>query len=246
MSERHFGVGSDGLVLIGKASDADFSMRMFNPDGSESEMCGNAIRCVGKYVYDRGLTDKTNVSVNTLAGIKHLKLHLDKSGTVDTVTVDMGQPVLEAEQIPVLSDKNPVIDEKITVLDKVFYFTCVSMGNPHAVTYVDNVMEFDVEKYGSIIEMDKRFPNRVNVEFAERVSDKLIRMRVWERGTGETWACGTGTCACVVASVLKGICERKTTVELKGGNITIEWNKENNHVYMTGPARFSFDGIWLK
>lgn len=244
MSERHFGVGSDGLVLICPADDADFRMRMFNSDGSEAEMCGNAIRCVGKYVYDRGLTAKTTISVITLAGLKILELNL-KDGVVDTVRVDMGEPILEAAQIPVVSEKQPVIGEEIKALDKTFNFTCVSMGNPHAVTYVDDVKNFQVEKYGSVIEIDNHFPRKVNVEFVEKISDNYLKMRVWERGAGETWACGTGTCATVVATVLNGMCNRTTEVELLGGNLTIEWNEENNHVYMTGPARYSFDGVWL-
>lgn len=244
MSERHFGVGSDGLVLICPADEADFRMRMFNSDGSEAEMCGNAIRCVGKYVYDRGLTTKTTISIITLAGLKILELNL-KDGVVDTVRVDMGEPILTAEDIPVISEKQPVIGEEITALDKTFKFTCVSMGNPHAVTYVDDVKNFEVEKYGSVIEIDEHFPRKVNVEFVEKVSDNYLKMRVWERGAGETWACGTGTCATVVATVLNGMCSRTTEVQLLGGNLTIEWNEESNHVYMTGPARYSFDGVWL-
>lgn len=245
MSERHFGVGSDGLVMILPADNADFTMRMFNSDGSESEMCGNAIRCVGKYVYDRKMTDKTTVSINTLAGIKVLELHL-KDGVVDTVTVDMGEPILEADLIPVVSSKKPVVGETITALDKTFDFTCVSMGNPHAVTFIENTDLFEVEKYGSVLEVDEHFPRRANIEFAQVISKDYMKMRVWERGAGETWACGTGTCATVVAGVLNGLCERQTTVKLLGGELFIEWNEENNHVYMTGPARFSFDGVWLK
>ena len=245
MSERHFGVGSDGLVMILPADNADFTMRMFNSDGSESEMCGNAIRCVGKYVYDRKMTDKTTVSINTLAGIKVLELHL-KDGVVDTVTVDMGEPILEADLIPVVSNKKPVVGETITALDKTFDFTCVSMGNPHAVTFIENTDLFEVEKYGSVLEVDEHFPRKANIEFAQVISKDYMKMRVWERGAGETWACGTGTCATVVAGVLNGLCERQTTVKLLGGDLFIEWNEENNHVYMTGPARFSFDGVWLK
>lgn len=245
MSERHFGVGSDGLVMILPADNADFTMRMFNSDGSESEMCGNAIRCVGKYVYDRKMTDKTTVSINTLAGIKVLELHL-KDGVVDTVTVDMGEPILEADLIPVVSNKKPVVGETITALDKTFDFTCVSMGNPHAVTFIENTDLFEVEKYGSVLEVDEHFPRKANIEFAQVISKDYMKMRVWERGAGETWACGTGTCATVVAGVLNGLCERQTTVKLLGGELFIEWNEENNHVYMTGPARFSFDGVWLK
>lgn len=244
MSERHFGVGSDGLVLICPAEDADFRMRMFNSDGSEAEMCGNAIRCVGKYVFDRGLTTKTTISITTLAGLKILELNL-KDGVVDTVRVDMGEPILTAADIPVISPKKPVVGEEIKALDKTFQFTCVSMGNPHAVTYVEDVDHFGVEKYGSVIEIDEHFPRKVNVEFVEKVTDNYLKMRVWERGAGETWACGTGACATVVATVLNGMCSRTTEVQLLGGNLIIEWNEENNHVYMTGPARYSFDGIWL-
>ncbi len=246
MSERHFGVGADGLVLICKSEEADFKMRMFNADGSEAEMCGNAIRCVGKYVYDKKLTDKKSISISTLAGIKYLELHLGDDGFVNTVTVDMGEPILKAEEIPVLSKKYPVIDESLSILDKNFSFTCVSMGNPHAVTYVDDVKNFDVEKYGKVVEVNELFPKKVNVEFVEKISDDYLKMRVWERGSGETWACGTGTCATVVASILKGVCKRKVTVELLGGELTIEWKSDNNHVYMTGPAMYSFDGVWLK
>lgn len=244
MSNRHFGVGSDGLVLILPAEKEDFTMRMFNSDGSESEMCGNAIRCVGKYVFDRGLTKKQEVSINTLAGIKYLKLML-KDGVVDSVTVDMGEPILSAEKIPVISNKHPVIGEEISAIDKKFLFTCVSMGNPHAVTFVSNVKDYSIEKYGKVIEIDEHFPKKTNVEFVEAVSKNRIKMRVWERGTGETLACGTGTCAAVVASVLNDICERETSVELLGGELFIEWREKDNHVYMTGPARFSFDGVWL-
>ncbi len=245
MSERHFGVGSDGLVLILPSDEADFTMRMFNSDGSEAEMCGNAIRCVGKYVYDRKLTDKEELSIATLAGIKHLSLHVI-DGAVDTVTVDMGEPVLEAEEIPVLSVNKPIVREEITAFDKIFSFTCVSMGNPHAVTVVENTDSFPVEKYGPVVETDAHFPNKTNVEFVQAVSSDYLKMRVWERGAGETWACGTGTCAAAVAACLNGLCGREVTVKLLGGELKIRWDEKNNHVYMTGPARFSFDGIWLR
>lgn len=245
ISERHFGVGSDGLVLILPSKEADFKMRMFNADGSESEMCGNAIRCVGKYVYDKGLTTATDVSISTSAGIKYLNLHL-KSNLVDTVTVDMGEPILKANLIPVISDMEPVIEKKLTILDKTFAFTCVSMGNPHAVTFVEDIHECEVEKYGAIVEIDEHFPNKTNVEFVQILDRKHLMMRVWERGTGETWACGTGTCAAVVATVLNGLCSRQADVKLLGGTLSIKWDKENNHVYMTGPARYSFEGVWLK
>ena len=245
MSERHFGVGSDGLVLIMPSEAADFRMRMFNLDGSEGKMCGNASRCVGKYVYERGLTEKTTVALETLGGIKILQLHV-KDGIVESVTVDMGEPVLEAAEIPVLSDKHPVISETVEILDRKFDFTCVSMGNPHAVTFVENVMEYPIEKYGRVSECHPIFPDRVNTEFVEIVDDSHVKMRVWERGSGETWACGTGASATAVACVLNGKTDRKVDVELIGGTLTIEWNAEDNHVYMTGPAEFSFDGEWLR
>ncbi len=244
MSNRNYGVGSDGLILICPSDEADFRMRMFNADGSESEMCGNGIRCVGKYVYDRGLTDKTTVSISTLVGIKILELNVI-DGAVDTIRVDMGEPVFKAEKIPVSEGGNENVRTTIQACGENLKFTCLSMGNRQAVTYVENIKDFDVEKYGSVIENDKFFPNRVNVEFVEKVNDNYLKMRVWERGSGETLACGTGTCACVVASVLNGLCGRRTEVELLGGNLMIEWNEENNRVYMTGPARYSFDGVWL-
>lgn len=245
MSERHFGVGADGLVLIMPSETGDFRMRMFNLDGSEGKMCGNASRCVGKYVYERGLTDKTLVALETLGGMKYLELHV-KDGIVESVTVDMGEPILEAAQIPVVSEKYPVIGETVQILDREFAFTCVSMGNPHAIAFVENVMEYPIETYGKVSEHHPMFPDRVNTEFVEVVDQSHVKMRVWERGSGETWACGTGASASVVACVLNGKTERKVEVELIGGKLTIEWREADNHVYMTGPAAFSFDGIWLQ
>lgn len=245
MSERHFGIGSDGLVLILPSEQADFRMRMFNADGSESEMCGNAVRCIGKYVFDKGLTQKTELSIETLAGIKYLELHL-KDNMVDSVTVDMGEPIFEPEKIPVLSNMNPVIGKQLYVVDETFLFTCISMGNPHAVTFIDNVEKFEIKKYGSVIESHEHFPKKTNVEFVQVIDRNHLKMRVWERGTGETWACGTGTCATVVATVLNGLCEREADVKLLGGTLHIKWDSQNNHVYMTGPARYSFEGVWLK
>jgi diaminopimelate epimerase len=245
VSDRHFGIGSDGLVLICPSEVADCRMRMFNPDGSESEMCGNAIRCVGKYVHDRGVIDKTTITVETLAGIKILELHLNDKGETETLTVDMGEPILAPEQIPVVAEGTPVKGLTLTAHDKSWDFTCVSMGNPHAVTFIDTaVKDFDVEKYGSVLEVDSHFPRKANIEFAEKVDDSHLKMRVWERGTGETWACGTGTCATVVASNIVGVCKRgPVDVELLGGTLTIDWSEENGHVYMTGPATFVFDGV---
>ena len=244
VSNRNFGVGSDGLILICKSEVADFKMRMFNSDGSEAEMCGNGIRCVGKFVYDKGLTDKTEVSIETLAGIKVLQLNV-KDGKVETVRVDMGEPILEPDKIPVISTENPVTNLKAIAEGKDFTFTCVSMGNPHAITIVEDVQNFDVNKYGKVLEIDKQFPKRINVEFAQIVDDENIKMRVWERGAGETLACGTGACATAVACYLNGYTKRNVTIELLGGKLFIEWNKENNHVYMTGPAVTVFEGELL-
>jgi diaminopimelate epimerase len=241
VSNRHFGVGSDGLILICSSDICDFKMRMFNADGSEAGMCGNGIRCVGKYVYDKGLTHKTEITVETLAGIKKLKLQVEE-GKVKTVEVDMGEPILEASKIPVLATNSPVTNLKIQVDDKEFTFTCVSMGNPHAITIVDNVEKFDVEKYGSKLEVDSYFPEKANIEFIKIIDENTIQMRVWERGSGETFACGTGACATAVACNLNGLTNDEVTVKLLGGDLKIKWNKENNHIYMTGPAVTVFEG----
>lgn len=241
VSNRNFGIGSDGLILICKSEIADFKMRMFNSDGSEAEMCGNGIRCVGKFVYDKGLTNKTEITIETLAGVKTLQLNVEQ-GKVKTVRVDMGEPILTPKEIPVVSEEEPVKNLKLKAKDKEFTFTCVSMGNPHAITIVKNTKEFDVETYGRILEVDKVFPNKTNVEFIEIVDKNHINMRVWERGAGETLACGTGACASVVACILNGLTENKVNVELLGGILEIEWDKEDNHVYMTGPAVTVFEG----
>lgn len=241
VSNRNFGVGSDGLILIERSTVADFKMTMFNSDGSQAEMCGNGIRCVAKFVYDKKMTDKTTLKIETLAGIKILELDVEK-GEVKKVRVDMGEPILEAEKIPVISTENPVKNLVLTAKDKEFKFTCVSMGNPHAITIVEDTEKFDVKKYGEELEVDKTFPRRTNVEFVQIVDKNTIKMRVWERGTGETLACGTGACATAVACNLNGLTDRKVTIELLGGNLEIEWNKENNHVYMTGPATTVFEG----
>lgn len=241
VSNRHFGIGSDGLILICKSKVADFKMRMFNSDGSEAEMCGNGIRCVGKFVYDKGLTNKTTVKIETLAGIKTLILNT-KDGKVETARVDMGEPILEAEKIPVISTEEPVKNLELEAENKKFKFTCVSMGNPHAITIVENTKEFDVEKYGKVLEVDKAFPKKANIEFAQIIDRQNINMRVWERGAGETLACGTGACATAVACNLNGLTARKVNIELLGGTLNIEWNETDNHVYMTGPAVTVFDG----
>ncbi len=241
VSDRHFGIGSDGLILICKSEMSDFKMRMFNSDGSEAEMCGNGIRCVGKYVYDKGLTNKTNLSIETLAGIKYLVLNVEND-KVKTVKVDMGEPILEPKKIPVLSEEKIVQNLELKAVDKNFKFTCVSMGNPHAITIVDNVAEFDIEKYGKVLEVDKVFPQRTNVEFIEIIDDEHVKMRVWERGAGETLACGTGACATAVACALNNLTQRNVKVELLGGILEINWNEKDNHVYMTGPAVTVFEG----
>lgn len=244
VSNRHFGIGSDGLILIYKSNIADFKMRMFNSDGSEAEMCGNGIRCVGKFVYDKGLTNKTKVTIETLAGIKTLKLNI-KDGKVETVKVDMGEPILNPKEIPVISDEEPVKNLVLEADDKKFKFTCVSMGNPHAITQVEKIDDFNVEKYGKILEVNKAFPNKTNVEFIQIVDKEHVKMRVWERGAGETLACGTGACGTVVACYLNGKTTRKVEVELLGGKLYIEWNEKDNHVYMTGAAKTVFEGELL-
>ena len=241
VSDHHFGIGSDGLITIGPSEIADFTMHIYNADGSEAEMCGNGVRCVGKYVYDHGLTDKTVVNVETGAGIMVLELNIE-DGKVATVRVDMGEPIFEPEKIPVVAGGTPVLMEPITVGDKEWKMTCVSMGNPHAVVFVDDVKDFPLETYGPLFENHERFPKRTNTEFVKVVSLTEAYMRVWERGSAETWACGTGTCATVVACILNGLTERKVLVHLLGGDLTIEWDEETNHVFMTGPATEVFSG----
>ena len=238
ISDRHFGVGSDGLVLIMNSDVADFRMRMFNADGSESAMCGNASRCVGKYIYEKGLTDKTKIKLETNSGIKVLKL-LVSNGKVKKVSVDMDIPRLEAQQIPVQ------YPDTMNVPIEGMNFTCISMGNPHAVTFVDDVANFDVEEVGRKVENHLLFPERTNVEFAQIVSPNRIKMRVWERGSGETLACGTGSCATLVAAVLKGKAERKATLELLGGEVEVEWNEKTNRVTLTGEAEWVFNGNYI-
>ncbi|ABR53919.1 Diaminopimelate epimerase [Methanococcus vannielii SB] len=241
VSDRHFGIGSDGLVLILDSKIADFKMRMFNSDGSEAEMCGNAIRCVGKFVYDNKLTDKKIITIETLAGVKVLEMTVEGEEVV-LVKVDMGEPTLEALKIPVISDKYPVINETIDSNGYNFKFTCVSMGNPHAVTYIEDVDNFELQKIGPLFEAHEKFPKKTNVEFVNVINDETLKMRVWERGAGETLACGTGACAVLVSSVLNGLSKRKATVKLLGGDLIVEWSESNNHVYMTGPATKVFEG----
>ena len=245
VSDRHFGIGSDGLILICPSEVADFKMQMFNSDGSEAEMCGNGIRCVGKFVYDKGLTNKTTISIETLAGIKVLEMQ-EEQGKIKLVKVDMGEPILEPERIPVKSNEYPVKNLELKAADKEFNFTCVSMGNPHAITFIkEDVNTFDICKYGKILECDEAFPNRANIEFVNVLDEKTLKMRVWERGAGETLACGTGACGVAVAAILNNYTQRKVTVKLLGGDLEIDWNKEDNHVYMTGPATTVFEGQLL-
>ncbi|HLP05798.1 MAG TPA: diaminopimelate epimerase [Paludibacter sp.] len=242
-SDRHKGIGSDGLVMILPSETCDFRMRMFNADGSESEMCGNASRCIGKFVYDKGLTTKTEVTLETLAGVKILKLFTGEDNLVNKVTVDMGEPILQSALIPTTFDKLNVINEPVEFNPDIQYnITCVSMGNPHAVIFTREIDKLDLPKIGPAIENSTIFPRRTNTEFIEVVSSSHIRMRVWERGSGETMACGTGACAAVVASILNGFTGRKSTVELLGGNLEIEWNESDNHVYLTGEAVTVFEG----
>ncbi len=241
VSDRHFGIGSDGLVLIMPSETCDFSMRMFNSDGSEAEMCGNAIRCVGKYVYDNGMTKKSVIKVDTLAGIKILDMKVEDN-KVAMVKVDMGEPVLEPSKIPVNSEKELFISQPVIIEGREFRVTCISMGNPHAVTYVDDVEKFPLEFIGPKMENNSLFPKRINAEFVQVIDRNTLKMRVWERGAGETLACGTGACAVLVSSVLNNISNRCVVVKLLGGDLIIEWNEKDNHVYMTGPATKVFDG----
>lgn len=243
ISDRHFGVGSDGLILICSSDIADFKMVMYNADGSVSEMCGNGIRCVGKYVRDKGLTDKDEISVETGAGIKYLKFHRE-NGETKLITVDMGAPILNGLDIPTVFDKNPVVAEPIKVDGVTYKTTCVSMGNPHSVVFLDkdtDLKAFDIDGIGSKFESHPAFPRRVNAEFAKVIKPGLLEMRVYERGTGETLACGTGTCATHVAARLNGLTGDRSVVRLLGGELIIEWNGEGS-VKMTGPAEFVFEG----
>lgn len=248
ISDRHFGVGSDGLILICKSDVADFKMQMYNQDGSQAQMCGNGIRCVGKYVYDNSLTNKSSITVETLAGIKKLDFVIDsQNNKVLSIKVNMERPILQEKLIPcvadtiVKKDDNEISHVKLNVLDKDFDFTCVSMGNPHAITVVEDVDNFDVEKYGKVVEVDNHFPQKTNVEFIEIIDETTIKMRVWERGTGETLACGTGASASAVACILNGLVDSKKEIKVKllGGDLMIKWD---DNVYMTGPAKIVFEG----
>ena len=242
VSDRHFGVGSDGLIIINPSNEADFRMNIYNADGSEAKMCGNGIRCVGKYVYDKEMTNKKIVTVETLSGIKTLFLSVNDEDKVESVRVNVGKPSLTPSEIPVVSDKEQVLDESIKVAGKKFKMTCVSMGNPHCVVFVDDVENFDIEKYGPEFENNELFPDRINTEFVQVVDKNHIKMRVWERGSGETMACGTGASASAVASYLNEFTENEVYVELLGGTLYIEYDTNEDAVYMTDPAEISFEG----
>lgn len=241
LSNRNFGIGSDGLVLILPSENSDFRMQMFNSDGSEAEMCGNASRCVGKYVYDNGLTTKKEIALETKAGVKYITL-LEGDKKARKVTVDMGEPILDPVQIPVKVDKEPVLNFPLDIDGKIWEISCVSMGNPHAVVFTTGIKELDLPVIGPKFEKHPIFPRKTNTEFIEVVDRKTLNMRVWERGAGETLACGTGACAAAVAAILNGYCDRKITIHLIGGDLEIEWDEQNNHVYMTGEAVTVFEG----
>ncbi|MDE7182866.1 MAG: diaminopimelate epimerase [Lachnospiraceae bacterium] len=248
LSDRHFGIGGDGVIFINPGKSADFEMEMYNADGTRAQMCGNGIRCVAKYVYDYGLTDQTSITIESFGHVKDLDLALGADGKVSTVRVNMGMPILTASEIPVVSDHKQVVDEQIEVDGQCYRMTCVSMGNPHAVVFLNHLMEsddirdFELEKAGPHFEHHTRFPERVNTEFVRVIDRNNVQMRVWERGSGETLACGTGCCATVVACVLNGLTDTKVTVKVLGGEILCEWDQTENVVYMTGPAETVFDG----
>ena len=243
LSDRHFGIGGDGVIFINPSQEADFEMEMYNMDGSRAEMCGNGIRCVAKFVYDKGLTDKTSISIISCGQIKYLDLTVEE-GKVSTVKVNMGAPVLQAADIPVTSenDDEEVISQDIEVLGKNYKMTCVSMGNPHAVVFMEDVAGLKIEEIGPFFENHTRFPNRTNTEFVRVIDKNTVEMRVWERGTGETLACGTGACATVVSCILNGLTNDTVTVKLLGGSLQIQWDRQTDLVYMTGPATTVFEG----
>jgi len=244
MSDRHFGIGSDGVVLIMPSKTADAKMRIFNSDGSEAQMCGNAIRCIARYLYDNNISKKKILKIETMSGIKEIEIINDEKENF-LAKVNMGEPILESKQIPMIFEKERVIDETVSINDKIkLNITCVSMGNPHCIVFVDDVNFDEFIETGKVLENHKMFPERINAEFVKVIDKNNIRMRVWERGAGETLACGTGACASVVACVLNDKTNRAVNVELKGGKLDIEWNEVDNCVYMSGPAEFIFSGEW--
>ena len=245
VSDRHFGVGGDGAIFINPGKEAEFEMEMYNADGTRAQMCGNGIRCVAKFVYDKGLTDKTSITVESFGKVKYLDLTLGEDGKVASVKVNMGAPILNAKEVPVVSDNDKVINEPIVVNGDTYNMTCVSMGNPHAVVFLegyDDLKDFEIEKIGPFFESHERFPERVNTEFVRVIDRQTVQMRVWERGTGETLACGTGCCAIAVACVLNGLTDNKITIQVLGGEIVCEWDQEKNLVFMTGPVTTVFEG----
>ena len=242
LSDRHFGIGGDGVIFINKGEKADFEMEMYNADGSRSQMCGNGIRCVGKFVYDKGLTQQTEITVESFGAVKYLTLTVGEDNKVSKVKVDMDEPELKAEKVPVKCGGEQAIRMPIEINGNKYEMTCISMGNPHAVIFVDEITDDMVWVDGKALEIHPCFPERANIEFVQVIDRNHIKMRVWERGSGETFACGTGSCACVVAGVLNGLTDRNVTVSLLGGELEIEWNEENNRVYMTGPAVTVFEG----
>ena len=244
MSKPHFGAGSDGLILIEPSDTADFGMRMFNSDGSEGDMCGNGVRCIGKYVYERGLTNKTELTLSTKGGLKRLWLDVE-NGKVIRIKVDMGTPELSPRNIPVDLPGEMVLKHRLQIMGQTWFITCVNMGNPHAVMFVRDPEVVDLPTIGPMIEHHPLFPRRTNVEFVRVIDRGILQMRVWERGTGETLACGTGACAALVAAVLTGQSDRSVQMKLTGGNLQLHWNAEDNHVYQSGPATFVYDGEWL-
>lgn len=255
LSDRHFGIGGDGVIFINPSEIADFEMEMWNADGTRAEMCGNGIRCVGKYVYDNGMTDQKEITVESFGKVKYLTLYTEDTDGKDLVTsvrVNMGEPILDAEDVPVIAGISPVVAESIHIpLEEIgdfeesdgdYEMTCVSMGNPHAVVYIDSTDDLDIETIGPLFENHERFPNRTNTEFVEIIDQEHVKMRVWERGSGETLACGTGCCAVCVAGVLNGFTAPALEVQVLGGALFIEWNPEENIVWMTGPATTVFEG----
>ncbi|MBQ5849427.1 MAG: diaminopimelate epimerase [Lachnospiraceae bacterium] len=245
VSDRHFGVGGDGAIFINPGKEAEFEMEMYNADGTRAQMCGNGIRCVAKFVYDKRLTNKTSITVESFGKVKYLDLTLGEDGKVASVKVNMGAPILNAKEVPVVSDNDKVINEPIVVNGDTYNMTCVSMGNPHAVVFLegyDDLKDFEIEKIGPFFESHERFPERVNTEFVRVIDRQTVQMRVWERGTGETLACGTGCCAIAVACVLNGLTDNKITIQVLGGEIVCEWDQEKNLVFMTGPATTVFEG----
>ena len=245
VSERHFGIGSDGLVLVCPSTRGEFRMRMFNPDGTEGEMCGNALRSLSKYVYDHGMTDKTEFEIETLGGMQHIWLEVE-AGKAVNITADIGQPRMDTKVIPVNTELAEFIHQPVEILDRTFHITAVSWGNPHCVMFIEDTASFDVAKYGPAIEhYTALFPNKTNVTFAQVVSRDYIKIREWERGTGETIGCGTGCCTAAVAAARLGYCDRKVTVEQIGGNLFVDWREEDGHVRMTGPSHTVFEGVLL-